>query len=209
MATFFDDHQRATIAAAMSRIIPTDDLPGAAEAGTIDFVDRYLSGIDHIYALPDGSGFEVLEGKRAGAWRRRIEAAREKYASGVAELDRVAEERFGARFEQLVDLEQDAVLRELEHPGADQRTISYGEPVEPALQQTSAEADLDFFALLVTHTRQGFYADPIYGGNRDQVGWQVIGFPGPTSLAEVHTGRYDTVAWFADERRHPDPGGSK
>ena len=32
------------------------------------------------------------------------------------------------------------------------------------------------------HTRQGFYADPIYGGNRDRVGWQVIGFPGPASL---------------------------
>ena len=32
------------------------------------------------------------------------------------------------------------------------------------------------------HTRQGFYADPIYGGNRDRVGWRVIGFPGPASL---------------------------
>ena len=82
--------------------------------------------------------------------------------------------------------------------------IAYGGPVEPALQQTNAESDLDFFALLVTHTRQGFYADPIYGGNRDQVGWQVIGFPGPASLAEVHTGRYSTLNYFAPPpRRHP------
>lgn len=207
---FLDDHQRATIAAAMARIIPTDDLPGASEAGTIDFVDRYLSGIEYIYALPDGSGFEVLEGKRADAWRRRVEAARKKYVSGVADLDRVAAERFGARFEQLVDLEQDAVLRELEHPGAGQRTISYGgpvEPVEPALQQTNAEVDMDFFGLLVTHTRQGFYSDPVYGGNHDRVGWGVIGFPGPSSLAEVHAGRYDTLDWFSDERQHPDQEG--
>ena len=39
--TFFDPHQRATIAAAMARMIPTDDAPGAAEAGTIDFLDVY------------------------------------------------------------------------------------------------------------------------------------------------------------------------
>ena len=48
------------------------------------------------------------------------------------------------------------------------------------------------------HTRQGFYADPIYGGNKGRVGWQVIGFPGPTSLNEVFTGRYSTLAWFAE-----------
>ena len=28
--TFFDPHQRATVAAAMARMIPTDDAPGAA-----------------------------------------------------------------------------------------------------------------------------------------------------------------------------------
>jgi gluconate 2-dehydrogenase gamma chain len=59
---FFDDHQRETAAAAMARMIPTDDVPGAREAGTIDFLDRYLSGIDFVYAKPDGSGFETLEG---------------------------------------------------------------------------------------------------------------------------------------------------
>ena len=45
---FFDLHQRATIEAAMARIIPTDDQPGAKEAGTVDFVDRYLSGTNHL-----------------------------------------------------------------------------------------------------------------------------------------------------------------
>ena len=57
-AKFFDAHQRATIEAAMARIIPTDDQAGAKEAGTVEFVDRYLSGLEFIYAKPDGSGFE-------------------------------------------------------------------------------------------------------------------------------------------------------
>ena len=79
----------------------------------------------------------------------------------------------------------------------------YGAPVEVALQQTSAEVDLEFVPLLALHTRQGFYADPIYGGNHDRVGWDVIGFPGPSSLAEVHSGRYSTLAYFAKPPVHP------
>jgi gluconate 2-dehydrogenase gamma chain len=58
--SFFDAHQRATVEAAMARIIPSDEDPGAREAGAIDFVDRFLSGIDFIYAKPDGGGFEAL-----------------------------------------------------------------------------------------------------------------------------------------------------
>ena len=76
----------------------------------------------------------------------------------------------------------------------------------PPLQQTNAEIDLDFFGLLCLHTRQGFYADPIYGGNRDRVGWGVIGFPGPASLAEVHSGTYSTLAWFAEQQPDHDKG---
>ena len=208
--TFFDDHQRAVVEAAMARIIPTDETPGAREAGTVDFVERYLSGIDYIYALPDGSGFEKLEGRRAAAWQQRVDQARAKYAAGIAELDRLCLEQHQAEFVDLDADRQDEMLRRIERAGSpeaerawrDTPAIAYGGPVEPALQQTSAEADMDFFNLLVTHTRQGFLADPIYGGNKDQVGWQVIGFPGPASLAEVHTGRYSTLDYFADNRVH-------
>ena len=41
--------------------------------------------------------------------------------------------------------------------------------------------------------------------NRGRVGWDTIGFPGPASLAEVHTGRYSTLAWFADQQPEHDP----
>jgi gluconate 2-dehydrogenase gamma chain len=34
----------------------------------------------------------------------------------------------------------------------------------------------DFFELLRTHTLYGFLGNPSYGGNRDRVGWKVIGF---------------------------------
>ena len=139
----------------------------------------------------------------------RVQGSRDKYVAGVAVLDRVADEQHSAAFVDLTEAQQDDVLQAIERPGADATeapqpwTINYGGPAEPALQQTSSEQNLDFFELLVTHTRQGFYADPIYGGNRDRVGWDVIGFPGPSSLAEVHQGRYSTIDYFADNREHP------
>ena len=126
------------------------------------------------------------------------------------ELDRLCRERHDTDFVELTEEQQDEMLRVIERAGSpeaeqawrDAPAIAYGGPVEPALQQTSAEADLDFFNLLITHTRQGFLADPIYGGNRGQVGWQAIGFPGPADLAEVHSGRYSTLDYFADSRTH-------
>jgi gluconate 2-dehydrogenase gamma chain len=210
---FFDDFQRRTIEAAMARIIPTDQEPGASEAGAIDFLDRYLSGIDYVYARPDGSGFARLEGKRAEAWRQRIEIVRQTYLEGIEELNKRGRAEFGDDFADLAPDQQDLVLSLMEQPTRDEERAREEEqavagfaPPEPALQQIAAEIDLDFFPLLVLHTRQGFLADPIYGGNRDRVGWDVIGFPGPSSLAEAHAGRYSTLPYFyaADTRTPTD-----
>ena len=207
-AKFFDAHQRATVEAAMARIIPTDDHGGAREADTVEFVDRYLSGLDFIYAKPDGSGFERLEGKRAEAWQQRIDIIRRKYVEGIQELDRRSETRFGGNFVKLTNEQQDEILTGMESPAsveleaelAEARAVAGFAPVEPALQQTNAEIDLEFFPLLSLHTRQGFYSDPIYGGNKDRVGWKLIGFEGPESLAETHAGRFSTLPFFAKEQ---------
>jgi gluconate 2-dehydrogenase gamma chain len=191
----------------MARIIPTDDQPGAREAGTIEFLDRYLSGLDFIYAKPDGSGFEKLEGKRAEAWKQRIEIIGAKYVEGIKELDRRSQSQFSAEFARLTTEQQDRILAEMERPALQveegmetAKAVAGFAAVEPALQQTNAEIDLDFFPLLALHTRQGFYADPIYGGNKDRVGWKLIGFEGPESMAETHAGRFTTLPFFAEQQ---------
>jgi gluconate 2-dehydrogenase gamma chain len=183
-----DPHARDTLEAAMERIIPTDDAPGAREAGTIEWLDRYLSGIDFIHAKPDGSGFLTLAGKEAQAWTARNEALRERYADGVEELDRLGRERFGSDFRALEGEDQDVVLAELERGGSLARKRT---------QAAVGEDDLPFFALLVLHTRQAFYSDPVYGGNRDHVGWKLVGFHGPESMADALHDRYTTDAFLA------------
>jgi len=85
----------------MASITPTTETPGAAEAGSIDFLDGYLGGIDRIYAKPDGSGFETLSGRRAQAWQQRIDILRTTYTEGIADLDRRSREAHGRLFVEL------------------------------------------------------------------------------------------------------------
>jgi hypothetical protein len=45
-------------------------------------------------------------------------------------------------------------------------------------QDRRLAADPGFRHLLYEHACEGTYGDPVYGGNRDQVGWRSIGYAG-------------------------------
>src|SRR5689334_671095 len=109
---FFTEHEWNTVEAAAARIIPTDHQPGAREARVVVFIDRYLSGIDYIYAAADGRGFLKLTGKFADAWRGRIADMQRTYRAGLALLDATAHETFGKNFVDLADDEQDSTLEQ-------------------------------------------------------------------------------------------------
>jgi gluconate 2-dehydrogenase gamma chain len=195
-----DEHEWATLEAAMARIIPTDDAPGAREAGTIVWLDRYLSGIGYVHATPDGRGFVTLVGKEAEAWASRIEELRTRYREGVATLDRVSRRRFAREFRSLDDAEQDRILTALEAGdlGDDDAEAAGSAALVPKRTQAAVDEDgLPFFALLAVHTRQAFYSDPVYGGNRDHVGWKLVGFHGPASMAEALEDLYTTDDYLA------------
>jgi len=78
--------------------------------------------------------------------------SREAYAEGLAAVDTAARARSSRGFAELPPAEQDAVLTQLE--------------------QTP------FFGLVRTHTIQGTFCDPAYGGNANFAGWNLIGYPG-------------------------------
>ena len=51
------------------------------------------------------------------------------------------------------------------------------------VKERAEAGDLDgapegFFPLLLEHTRQGMFCDPIHGGNRNFAGWDLLGYPG-------------------------------
>ena len=196
---FFSDHEWNTIDAAAARIIPTDHDPGAREARVIVFIDRYLSGIDYHYATADGSGFLRMEGEEARAARAQTNNFQRMYREGVRELDAVAESHGTTDFVSADEAAQDDILIEVsgapkpKHVRLDEHEVFYSR------LQANTDTDKSFFDTLAFHVRQGFYADPVYGGNKDQIGWKVIGFPGPKSLKDTMDGTYSTASYFVDE----------
>ncbi|TDE09673.1 gluconate 2-dehydrogenase subunit 3 family protein [Jiangella asiatica] len=204
---FFTSHEWNTVDAATARIIPTDRHPGAREARVVRFIDRMLAGIDFVYASADGSGFLQLTGKERESWEERIRRRGELYRQGVQDLDELADTEGGAPFAELGDDEQDRVLERLSgaaKPGPyELHRDEAGGGGAPAGNQPMNEDFLDFFPLLVLNTRQGFYADPVYGGNIDRIGWRVIGFDGPPTLKSTTDGSYTTAQYMIPEAEWP------
>ncbi|MCU1481768.1 MAG: oxidoreductase [Subtercola sp.] len=211
---YFSDEDWRTIEAAAARIIPTDQHPGATEAHVVRFIDRMLAGTQFVFAAANGEGFLLMQGHEERAWAERIEQRRDLYRSGLIQLREVALERFGAEFVALSAAQQDAVLEQLS--GRPKPTkFSFDAPEDdglggaPAGNQPVNEDFLSFFPLLVLNTRQGFYSDPVYGGNENRIGWAVIGFDGPPTLASTMDGTYTTKKYMIVDaewpyERHPE-----
>ena len=196
---FFNEHEWDTVEAATARIYPTDHQGGAREAGVVRFIDRYLSGLDYIYASADGAGFLELSGKLADAWRARITDMQDKYRQGIRDLDARSQTRFGKPFKALGDTEQDAILEDVSGGPKPQPVRLSDTRLLGTMLQGVSDDDAPFFEALALHTRQGMFSDPAYGGNRDRVGWDVIGFPGPKSLADTNDCTYHVKDYFVQE----------
>ena len=122
---FLTPEEAKEVEAIAARIIPTDETPGAREAGVIWFIDGALATFS--------------------------EDAQQLVRGGLPALSAaVAKKHPGrARLSDLTDAEQDAFLR--------------GYEKEP------------LFGFLRFGTVAGMFALPKYGGNKDWIGWELIG----------------------------------
>jgi gluconate 2-dehydrogenase gamma chain len=91
-----------------------------------------------------------------------LRTSRDTYAAGLAAIDVYAQASKGAPFTKLAPRDQDTVLTEMENN------------VATGFMPNAAT----FFNLVRTHTIQGTFCDPYYGGNANFVGWDLIGYPG-------------------------------
>lgn len=159
---FLTGEEAAFLNAAVARLLPADELgPGAVEAGCVLFIDRQLAG-------PYGRAETWYmqgpwpEGKEEQGFQSKMSPS-ETYRAGIRAVNTHSRSRFdGKVFHALTSLQQDELLTELEKGKVE-------------LSDVSAKG---FFALLLQNTQEGFFADPLYGGNRDMAGWKLIGFPG-------------------------------
>jgi gluconate 2-dehydrogenase gamma chain len=160
--TFFTASEWAFINAAVDRLIPSGgDGPGGVESGVPGFIDRQLE-------LPFGYGayfytsgpFQPNAPPELGY--QLSYTPRELYRLGIAAIDGACEQQWDKTFAGLDVPRQDAFLILLEK----------GESGIPGPLPGA------FFAQLLENTKEGYFADPLYGGNSGMGAWKWIGFPG-------------------------------
>lgn len=158
---YFTPEEAREVAAIFDRLIPEDELGmSASQAGCVDFIDRELAGAFGQAASTYSLGPYKTGTAQQGPQFKQTPA--ERYRSGLKDLGRYCSSQHGKIFSALDGDTQDALLHDLEA----------GKP------DFASTPSADFFALLLQNVREGYLADPIYGGNRDMVGWKLIGFPG-------------------------------
>jgi gluconate 2-dehydrogenase gamma chain len=167
---FTGDEGRAVEAIADCIIPPDPQAPGGKDAGCAVFIDRQLSGPygrqDGLYVRPPfqtGAKNQGLQSETGPA---------QKYRAALAALDRVCKSKYsGKAFAELGDDDKNSTLKDLESG-------------EVKLEGADGKA---FMEQAVKDNQMGFFADPIYGGNRDMVAWKMIGYPGA---------RYNYLDWI-------------
>lgn len=170
---YFTPTELDFIEAAVERLIPSDAVgPGAVAAGVPFFLDRQLAGKfgqgDHFYLVGPWA-----KGTTEQGYQGRFNPA-QLYRAAIAAIERYSAANFkGATFSALSAADQDQLLKGLE---------------SGSIELDGGVDSKSFFAMLLQNTKEGYFSDPIYGGNKDMAAWKMIGFPGA---------HYDYKEWVA------------
>jgi gluconate 2-dehydrogenase gamma chain len=159
--TFFKPQEAALVEAMVERLIPNDEMgAGALQAGVPEFIDKQMAGAW-------GAGERLY---RSGPWRTGTPSQGYQLPLTPAELFRNALRsiqqdlaRAGhASFAAMPAADQDAYLRQLQEGSKE-------------LEGVPGKV---FFESLWAMTLEGYFSDPVYGGNVGMASWKMIGFPG-------------------------------
>ena len=159
---FFSESEWVFINAATMQLIPEDDLgPGAIACGVPEFIDRQMETPYAFGALWYMEGpFYPDQAPEFGHQQKLT--PRDIYRFGIEACESWCLQAKGQNFSSLSNDEQIKVLMSLE---------------SDAVAMKEMKSSL-FFSQLLKNSKEGYFADPRYGGNRQLAGWKMIGFPG-------------------------------
>ncbi|WP_017346747.1 gluconate 2-dehydrogenase subunit 3 family protein [Pantoea sp. A4] len=158
---YLNQREYELVTAIFDRLIPADELSiSASQAGCVVFIDNQLAGSYGKASWRYNTGpFE--KGTDSQGNQSPLTPA-EIYRHGLSELDTHCKSLTGKSFTDLDDAAKDHYLEQMEANNFSYTSISGKE----------------LFSQFLTNVQEGFLADPVYGGNRNMVGWRMIGFPG-------------------------------
>jgi gluconate 2-dehydrogenase gamma chain len=146
----------------------------AAEAATLDAIAARLIPTDETGpGAAEARATRYIDRALGGA----LADSREVYRTGLAAIEALARASKSAPFAQLSPADQDAILTQMENNDAAGFTPDAA----------------TFFNLVRTHTIQGTFGDPYYGGNANFAGWDLIRYPGVRLAATADDQRMDPL----------------
>jgi gluconate 2-dehydrogenase gamma chain len=181
---FFNIDESTFVEAAIDTLIPSDSVgPGAKELDVAIYIDRQMAGD---YGKGDRLYLEgpFAEGTPEQGYQLRMMPS-ELIRAGIADVNAYVHGKYKKSFEALSAEDRVAVMSDL-----DGKKITL--PTVPTAT---------FFGLLLQMTIEGYFADPIYGGNKEKAAWKMIGFPGADAMY------MDKIEPFRNKPYTPEPKG--
>ena len=175
---FFTPAEWSFLNAACARLIPDDENgPGAVELGVPQYIDRQMSTPWAEGALWYMQG-PFLQSKPEFGYQSAL-TPKQQYRLGIKAIEEAVQAATGRRFADLPPVEQDDWLRKAE---ADE------------IKSNDLSLKIFFTGFLLKNTLEGFFGDPLYGGNKDMAAWKMIGHPGA---------RADYLEFVAEAKPYP------
>ncbi len=184
---FLNQDEAAFVEAAVDSFIPADDYgPAGTELGVATFIDRQLDGGygrgERMYLLGP-----FAEGTPEQGYQLQLTPA-ELVRAGIADVNAHLQATRKASFDALPTADRATVLGDLQHGRIDLPTV----PTEL------------FFNVLFQLAMDGFFCDPIYGGNTGKASWKMLGYPGVGAMYADKIAAYRNRPYLAEPQSIQD-----
>ncbi|MGO2507882.1 MAG: gluconate 2-dehydrogenase subunit 3 family protein [Vibrio hibernica] len=158
---YFTAEEWSFILAATDRLIPQDENgPGAIETNVPVFIDMQMQDsfgkASDWYMRPP-----FIPSKPEMGYQSPLTPA-QVYRKGIKATDTYCQDKYHSPFFKLTENEKDTVLSHLQSGDIVFTDVSASQ----------------FFDFLLQNTKEGYFSDPIHGGNKNLASWKMIGFPG-------------------------------
>jgi gluconate 2-dehydrogenase gamma chain len=180
--SFLNPEEAAFVEALVDHMIPADEhTPKGTTVGVNIYIDRALAG-------GWGKGDKLY---MQGPWAPGVPEQgyqlpllpAELYRNGIADTNQYCVKTHGKPFDQLTAPQREDVLKNL-----DSGKVVFASGLSSRV----------FFAIVYQTVMEGLFADPIYGGNKDKVGWKMIGFPGVIQVNSQNISKYKNKKFLVD-----------
>jgi len=175
---FFTPDEWIFINAACARLIPADEQgPSAVELGVPQYIDRQMGTpwSDGAIWYMQGPFFEAAA---EFGYQSQL-TPKQQYRLGIKAIDELCRQHLNNPFAALAASQQDDVLKQIQ---------------KGSLTSTELSLSTFFSDFLLKNVMEGYFGDPMYGGNKDMAAWKMIRYPGV---------RADYLEWVGEAKPYP------